>query len=221
MPPCRGRGLEQLARQVARFRQQEQANLRDVRSGGDVNEIVFRLRVERISPGEVVQCSIDLLEVPRVFHRDEVGANLGLGRNRGDVGGNQAGQLLLLRPMEQLKPANEKVLVLADRDARPPRSPAIRPHAGVQSRAEQPEDDSLGVRVIHEYKSISRSIVLKCSRSAHVCKTPGRKYFLSPFSTSTSRMFAGAFSGSGTRSALDWDRDNPRGMKRAPWPKGT
>ena len=55
-----------------------------------------------------------------------MGAHLGLGRHGGDVGGNQLGQLFFLRPVEQLEAVNQQVLVLADRDAWPPRLPAVR-----------------------------------------------------------------------------------------------
>ena len=39
--PCGGDGLEQPRREVARLGQQEQADLRDVRAGRDVDEVVL------------------------------------------------------------------------------------------------------------------------------------------------------------------------------------
>ena len=39
-------------REVARLGQQEQADLRDVGAGGDVDQIILGLRIERIGAGE-------------------------------------------------------------------------------------------------------------------------------------------------------------------------
>jgi hypothetical protein len=44
-------GLEQAPGQIARLGQQEEADLRDVRAGGDVDEVVLRIGIERLGAG--------------------------------------------------------------------------------------------------------------------------------------------------------------------------
>ena len=146
---------------MTRFGQQEQADLCDVRAGGDVNEILFRLGVERVGPGEIVQRRVDLLEVPGVFHRDQVGAHLGLGRDRGDVGGHQLGQLFFLRPVEQFEAVDQQVLVLADRDARPPRAQRSAPCPASNRVPSRPITTCFAFVIIHTYKLLSTCIVLQ------------------------------------------------------------
>ena len=68
--------------QPAGFGEQEKANLRNVRAGGDVDQVVFRIVVERVGASEVEERLIDVLEVPWVAEIDLVKTHLGLGRNR-------------------------------------------------------------------------------------------------------------------------------------------
>ena len=72
-------------RHVARLGQQEQADLRDVRAGRDVDEVVLASGVERVRAGEVVERAVDLLEVPRVGRFVDDQPHLGLRRTRDDV----------------------------------------------------------------------------------------------------------------------------------------
>ncbi len=65
--------------------QQEQADLRDVRAGRDVDQIVFAIRIERIAAREVVQRAVDQPEVPGVAEVQHVRTHLRFRRLRPDV----------------------------------------------------------------------------------------------------------------------------------------
>jgi hypothetical protein len=58
---CAGRraGLQQPSRNVAGLGQQKEADLRHVRAGRDVNEVVFPLRVEPVRTCEVMEAAVD------------------------------------------------------------------------------------------------------------------------------------------------------------------
>ena len=77
-----------------------------MRAGGDVDEIVLALRIERIAGREIVQRAIHFLEIPRVLQVDPVKPHIGLGRNAGDVGTQMFGELLGPAVVDQLKPVD-------------------------------------------------------------------------------------------------------------------
>ena len=74
----RRRGLQELGRQRARFGQQEQTDLRDVRTGGDVHQIVFVFRIKRIATREIVQDTVETSSKSHEYaevqqHRSQLG----------------------------------------------------------------------------------------------------------------------------------------------------
>jgi hypothetical protein len=81
----RRRGLQQLAGQVARLGQQEQADLLHVRAGRDVHEVVLLVGLQRVAVREVQEGREHRLEVPRVREGERVQAHPGLRRDAGDV----------------------------------------------------------------------------------------------------------------------------------------
>ena len=123
LPRRRRIGLQQAARDVPRLGQEEQADLRDVRPGRDVDEVVLGLGVERVGAGEVVQRAIHLLEVPRV--RRVIGARAAP-RSRATRGGCRRGRSRPAREplrMEQLEAVDKQVFVLTRGNGRTPRVP--------------------------------------------------------------------------------------------------
>ena len=72
-------GLDQPRRNVAAFGQQEPANLRHMRAGGQVDVVGFTLFVEAVAGGEVVELAVDLLEIPRVLEVHPHQSHLGRG----------------------------------------------------------------------------------------------------------------------------------------------
>ena len=145
-----GRGaLHEHPGQVPGLGEQEQADLGHVRAGGDVHAVVLGLGVEGVGGGEVVQLPEDRLEVPGPLHRDLVQADLGLRGHPGHVRGGLPGQPGELALVQQLQPVDDPVLVLAQRDRRPPTLPPTRPVAPVEVRAEQAEGH-LGAGAGHE-----------------------------------------------------------------------
>ena len=51
---------------MAGFREQKQADLRDVRAGGDMDEVFLALEMEFVAAGKVRKRPIDLLEIPGI-----------------------------------------------------------------------------------------------------------------------------------------------------------
>jgi hypothetical protein len=56
--------LQQSGGQTAGFRQEEQADLRDVGAGGDVDEVVLLVRIEWIGLGKGQEPVVDAFEIP-------------------------------------------------------------------------------------------------------------------------------------------------------------
>jgi hypothetical protein len=135
-------GLEQSRGQVARLRQEEEADLSDVGAGGDVDEIILGLGIERIGAGEIEQLPVHLLEIPRVGEVEQVRPHLRLRRDSGDVGGDVARQPLVEAAVDQLEAIDPQILVHAQADARPPLVPARWAHlACVECGADEAKDD--------------------------------------------------------------------------------
>ena len=122
-----GDGLQQPAGDVARLGQQEQADLRDVRAGRDVDEVVLVVGVERIGAREVVQAAVDLLEVPRIVAGSDRrrGAPSVSGETRRMSSRTVSASAVNSRRVQQLEAIDEQVLVLAERDRRAPVLPAL------------------------------------------------------------------------------------------------
>ena len=82
--PRRG-GLRQSRREIARFGQQEPADLRHVSAGGDVYQIVFIFRMEPVAAGKIVQAGVNLLEIPWVMQFNLNAHHFCFWRNIGDI----------------------------------------------------------------------------------------------------------------------------------------
>ena len=70
--------MEQFSREVPGFGEKEETDLRDMRSGGDVDEVILALGVEFVFAGELVERAVNILEIPRIFEIDEGLADLSL-----------------------------------------------------------------------------------------------------------------------------------------------
>ncbi len=134
--------LHDLSRDVARLDQEEPADLRHMRAGGDVDVIVLGVRIEGIGGGEVVHRAIDLLEIPGVFQLHRVEAHLGLGRDAGDVAAQVLRNPGKALAVDQLQAADKEILVLAERHGRPPALPAVLLFSHVERRAEKADHDA-------------------------------------------------------------------------------
>ena len=124
--PRRRARLQQAAGNVARLRQQEQADLRDVRAGRDVDEVILGLGVERRTSGRSRAGSRTPLRSPRDPSSRSHEAHLGLGRDMTDVVAHGLGQRGETLRVQQLEAIDQQVFVLAAGDARPPDVPAPR-----------------------------------------------------------------------------------------------
>ena len=99
-----------------RLGEQKQADLRNVRAGGDVDEVIFLVRVEAIPAGEVEQRGEDRFKIPRVLKIDPVRRHRRLRRDRLRVRRDLAVKGFKLRLEQNLKPRDEQILVLAERN---------------------------------------------------------------------------------------------------------
>ena len=67
------------------FGEQEPADLRDVRAGGDVDVVVLIVRFERVAAQEIVQRRIDAIEIPGIGQVGAVPPQRGPGRNLREI----------------------------------------------------------------------------------------------------------------------------------------
>jgi hypothetical protein len=111
-----------------------------VSAGGDVDQIALALGVERIAAREIVQATVNLLEVPRVSRIAPVQIDLGFRRHRRNVLHKLVGQLHVRARVQQLEAVDDQVFVLAHGHARPPFLPASRTGAVVEDGAEKADD---------------------------------------------------------------------------------
>ncbi len=79
------RALHQPARHVSGFGQEEQADLRNVCSGRNVDEIVLRLYVERVHASKLEERFVHVLEIPGIAEFNFMEANLCLRGHSPDV----------------------------------------------------------------------------------------------------------------------------------------
>jgi len=116
-----------------------------------VNEVVFRIRVEPTSTGEVVQVSVDVLEVPRIRGRIDYEPDLGFRRDVADVIANDFSERSEMRRVQQLEPIDEQIFVLTGSNARTPALPPFGTLPTVDCRPKQADDDH-APRHISQYK---------------------------------------------------------------------
>ena len=86
---------------------------------------------------------VHLLEVPGILKLKMMSPHFRFGRDVTDVLGDRGGQSLVAWLQQELEPANEQILVAAQRHGRAPRLPALRSSAGVESGPEHSEDDQI------------------------------------------------------------------------------
>jgi hypothetical protein len=72
----RWRQLEQAGRDDARLREQEPADLCDVRARGDVDDVILAVGIKDIAAGKIAKLRINLGEIPRIAKIDDVPSNL-------------------------------------------------------------------------------------------------------------------------------------------------
>jgi len=134
--------LEQATRKVTRLCQQEQADLRHVRAGGDMNEIVLRLRIERRRTNEIEELAVNLLKVPGIREVDQIGLNPCFGRHGPDVLRDELRQAAVRRTMQEHEAIDPQVLVHHEAHGRAPLVPAGRIQlAAVQRRPKKSDYD--------------------------------------------------------------------------------
>jgi len=74
-------GLQQLGREIVRLCQQEHAYLGHVRASGDVDQVLFLLRIPIVRASKIMKLAVDLLEVPGIIELHQVVPHRGLRRD--------------------------------------------------------------------------------------------------------------------------------------------
>jgi hypothetical protein len=123
-----------------------------------VDQVILGLGIEGITPREIVQGGVHLLEIPGIAQLDLVAADLGLRRNARDVEPDTLGQAATARVVQQFQAIDDEFLLLAQGHRRPPFIPARRTLAGVIELGTEKADDHslLGCHeFIHKYKLIA------------------------------------------------------------------
>ena len=138
----RRRGLQQDAGDLPRFDEEKEADLRDVRAGGDVYPVFFFFGVKGIACRPVVQAGIDFAEIPGVgeFHLHEIDG--GMRRAVADVGAYLVGEWPVFVGVKQLDAVKDEVAALVHGDVRPPFVPAAFTAASIQLGAEETDNDT-------------------------------------------------------------------------------
>ena len=104
--------------------QQEQADLRDMGAGRDVDQHIFGIGVQRQPARKVQQLAVDLLEIPRVLEVDDMPLDLCFGRDGGNVIPDIVGQTAVHGPMDHHEAIHPQVFVHAQAHRGPPLHPA-------------------------------------------------------------------------------------------------
>ena len=141
----RRRGLHELAGQVVRLVEEEEADLRDMRARRDVDVPVALLAVEAPRQRVVVELAVHLLEIPRVVELHDLRNHLRVRRRRLDVADHAVGQPLELRLVEEVELVEVQVVLHRERHVGAPGVPAVlatRP-VRVEDRAEKGDDRGL------------------------------------------------------------------------------
>ena len=81
----RRRCLQQPAGEMPALGEQEPADLRHVRTGGDVDVVILIIRLERVAAQEIVERRVDALEIPGVGQEGVVAAQRGFGRDLREI----------------------------------------------------------------------------------------------------------------------------------------
>jgi hypothetical protein len=136
---ARRRGLKQSTGKEARFGEQEQADLRDVRAGGDVHQQLVVLCAVGERTRRIVQGGVHLLEVPGVVDLERHHHDLGLGRQTPDVFDRDLGLGPEFLWNQQLQPIDAQVRLLEQRDRGPPALPSSGADAAIELRTPDPE----------------------------------------------------------------------------------
>src|SRR3954468_15936276 len=110
---------------MARFSQQEKADLLHVCAGGDVDEIILLLWTKRIITGKVVERTIHLLEIPGIYQLLHGQLSISTGGNAFDVGSHASRNVLVRFQVNQLVASDRKVGMFAKGNGRPPPFPAF------------------------------------------------------------------------------------------------
>src|SRR5262249_35003639 len=139
--PARRTRLQEPRRDVARLGQQKEANLRDVRSRRDVDEVILGVGIKRVRPGEIVQAGVHLLEVPRIDSRIDDQPHFGFRRDVANVVADGFRQTGEGARVQQFEAVDEQILVLTDRNAGTPAFPAPSPGSPVDRGAEKAQHD--------------------------------------------------------------------------------
>ncbi|MNC26555.1 hypothetical protein D3C75_746920 [compost metagenome] len=94
--------------------QQEPADLRDVRTGGDVDVVVLLLRLERIAGEEVMQGGVDPFEFPRICQVGVVALHADARRSLYQILADHARQLAVAALIQQqLDAVRQEILMHA------------------------------------------------------------------------------------------------------------
>src|SRR3954470_8852359 len=96
-----------------------------MRASGDVDQVVFALRVERIARRELAQPGVYAFEVPWIRELQHVLDDLGLRGNVRDVCAHRRYQLEALFTVQEFEAVDQQVFVLRQRNAWPPAIPAF------------------------------------------------------------------------------------------------
>jgi len=130
-----GRGLQETAGKVARFSQKEEADLRDVGTGGDVDQVVFGISIERIVTRKDVESFVDFFKIPRIVRGEIVQTHFSFRRRRFDIGLEHLSQTRVRTGMQKFQAVNDEIGLSADGNGGTPTVPAIGLFAEVQSCA--------------------------------------------------------------------------------------
>ena len=123
VPPGRLR-LNELSRQMMRLIQQEQADLRHMRAGGDVDIIIVLLGGKVFLPAEVVKLRVNLTEIPRVAERNRFRNDLRIRGASPDIFLNPPAQCPEVRLIQQIIAVEMQFLLHGERDRGAPDAPA-------------------------------------------------------------------------------------------------
>ena len=147
-PPKRSspgrRGLDEPTRKKPGLVEQKKRDLRDVRAGSDVNQIILIPPVKRIGARPVMQGTVNVRQIPSVPPKmDLVPPHLSLRRYLADVRRHAFRQILKCSLMQQFQPVDQKILMLEKRNRRPPFLPALWGNTAVQRGSKDTDHYSL------------------------------------------------------------------------------
>src|SRR5262249_19766932 len=116
----------------------EHTDLGNVRPSRNMNQVLFTVGVEFICPRKVMQCTVNLLEIPRVAEFNFGYSGAGFRGASGDIAGDLFSEAKEFSLIQELNSLDQQVFVLAEGDSRAPALPSVRPLASIKRRAQQP-----------------------------------------------------------------------------------